>query len=421
MKIRNRSSSPAAALQDGSPPPRCPSSSASARHHAGRVRGDRHRRRRRIVDSADARVPQAAQHRRAGVHARDGAPFKLGILFDHWGKPGARYIHSFGRIGQSAWLVRVPSLLAARARQAGHRVGARASTASRRWPRKAGALRHLAEIRDQLRLPPRCLRLREVPAQVRGRLSACSASRARSRKCGRTPRSGLVEALVLDDGRTVPGDLFIDCTGFRGLLIEQTLHSGYEDWSHWLPCDSALAHADGVRRASRAVHAAPSRMKPDGAGSIPLQHRVGNGDRLLQPLHVRRRRQERCCIGRWRASALVEPKLDPLSRRVGGARRGTRTCVALGLASGFVEPLESTSIHLIMTGITRLMQLFPFDGIGEAADRAVQRGDAPRSREDPRLHRAALSRDAARRHAVLALLPDHGDSRNSGASHPDVP
>ena len=162
---------------------------------------------------------------------------------------------------------------------------------------------------------------------------------------------------LLDSGQTVEGDLFIDCTGFRGLLIEQTLKTGYEDWNQWLPCDSAVAvQTESVGPAipyTRAIaHEAGWRWR------IPLQHRVGNGlvycgkfmsdqeatDKLLREVE---------------GKTLIQPRV--IKFRTGRRLKSwNKNVIALGLASGFVEPLESTSIQLIMTGLTRLIYLFPF-------------------------------------------------------------
>jgi tryptophan 7-halogenase len=167
---------------------------------------------------------------------------------------------------------------------------------------------------------------------------------------------GFIQSLQLENGGEISGDLFIDCTGFRGLLIEQALHTGYEDWSHWLPCDRALA----VPCASSGELMPYTRATAHSAGwqwRIPLQHRTGNG-------HVYSSRfmsdDEACAIllDNLDGEPLAEPK--PL-RFVTGKRKKmwNKNCVAIGLASGFMEPLESTSIHLIQTAIARLISLFP--------------------------------------------------------------
>ncbi|OYX91992.1 MAG: hypothetical protein B7Y78_11115 [Caulobacter sp. 35-67-4] len=174
---------------------------------------------------------------------------------------------------------------------------------------------------------------------------------------------GFIEALVMESGEIVEGDLFIDCTGFRGLLIEQTLKAGWEDWSHWLPTNSALAvqttSTEPAVPYTRAIaHKAGWRWK------IPLQHRVGNGLVYCSD-HMSDDEARALLLREIDGEPLIEPRVI---RYGAGRRRKTwsKNCVALGLASGFVEPLESTSIHMIMIGVTRLMQLFPFGGVNDA-------------------------------------------------------
>jgi tryptophan halogenase len=175
--------------------------------------------------------------------------------------------------------------------------------------------------------------------------------------------TGFIQALVMENGDRVEGDLFIDCTGFRGLLIEQTLKAGYEDWSHWLPTNSALAvqtrsTGPAVPYTRAIAHEAGWRWK------IPLQHRVGNGLVYCSDYMTDDQARE-TLLGALDGERLIEPRL--IRYRTGRRRKTwSKNCVALGLASGFVEPLESTSIHLIMIGVTRLMQLFPFNGVSEA-------------------------------------------------------
>jgi tryptophan halogenase len=163
----------------------------------------------------------------------------------------------------------------------------------------------------------------------------------------------------MEDGRRVEGDLFIDCTGFRGLLIEQTLKVGYEDWRQWLPTDSALA----VQTGSTDRILPYTRAMARSAGwqwRIPLQHRVGNG-LVYCSAHLTEEAARAELLANLKGDPLFEPRLI---RYVTGRRRKTwdKNVVALGLASGFLEPLESTSIHLIQNGVTQLIKLFPFGG-----------------------------------------------------------
>ncbi|HEY8941293.1 MAG TPA: tryptophan halogenase family protein, partial [Cellvibrio sp.] len=169
-----------------------------------------------------------------------------------------------------------------------------------------------------------------------------------------------IKAIRLESGQLVEGDFFIDCTGFRALLIGQTLHTAFDDWSHCLPCDSAVAvQTESVRDPvpyTRAIaHHAGWQWQ------IPLQHRVGNGlvycSRYMsddEALHMLQEKVDGKMINK---PQVIKYKTG---QRV---KYWNKNCIALGLASGFIEPLESTSIHLIQRGITRFIEMFPYDGI----------------------------------------------------------
>jgi tryptophan halogenase len=170
---------------------------------------------------------------------------------------------------------------------------------------------------------------------------------------------GDVRALRLKDGRELTGDLFIDCTGFRGLLIEQALKTGFEDWSHWLPCDRAWA----VPSANTSPLLPFTRSTALDAGwqwRIPLQHRTGNGHVYCSSFTTDARAQEQL-LANLDAPALAEPRLI---RFTTGRRKlmWNRNVICMGLSSGFVEPLESTAIHIIQVSIQRLILLFPHLG-----------------------------------------------------------
>lgn len=173
------------------------------------------------------------------------------------------------------------------------------------------------------------------------------------------PDDGFVEALLLHGERSVSGDLFIDCSGFAALLIERALHAGFEDWSKWLPCDRAVAVA-----CARAGEPAPVTSSiAHRAGwqwRIPLQHRTGNGH-VFCSSYLGEDEAAQTLLASLDAPALSAPKLLKFTA---GRRRESwkRNCVALGLAGGFLEPLESTSIHLVESGIGRLIELFPDRG-----------------------------------------------------------
>jgi tryptophan 7-halogenase len=173
------------------------------------------------------------------------------------------------------------------------------------------------------------------------------------------PDDGFVEAVLLQGDRSVSGDLFIDCSGFAALLIERSLHAGFEDWSKWLPCDRALAVA-----CERTGAPTPfTRSIAHQAGwqwRIPLQHRTGNGH-VFCSSYLGEEEAARTLLANLDGEALAAPRLLKFTA---GRRRESwkRNCVAMGLAGGFLEPLESTSIHLVESGIGRLIELFPDRG-----------------------------------------------------------
>jgi len=168
--------------------------------------------------------------------------------------------------------------------------------------------------------------------------------------------TGHVEAVRLESGVRVEGDFFIDCSGFRGLLIEQTLNAGFEDWGEWLPCDRAIAvpcELGGDRNPLTRSTARPAGWQ----WRIPLQHRIGNGH-VYSSAHMSDDEAAAILLANLDGPALAEPR--QLRFQAGHRRKvWDKNVVALGLASGFLEPLESTSIHLVQTGIARLMTLFP--------------------------------------------------------------
>jgi tryptophan 7-halogenase len=168
--------------------------------------------------------------------------------------------------------------------------------------------------------------------------------------------SGDVEALELDGGRVLPGDLFIDCSGFHGLLIEKALRTGYDDWSHWLPCDRAVAMAC-ERREPPASYTRSIASTAGWQWRIPLQHRMGNGYVFCSRFLSADEATATLCAG-VEGPALAEPRLLPFQT---GVRRKiwNRNVFCLGLASGFLEPLESTSIYLVQRGLQYLLGSLP--------------------------------------------------------------
>jgi tryptophan halogenase len=290
---------------------------------------------------------------------RTQATFKLGIEFVDWGMTGDRYLHPFGAFGMDveavpfaqAWL---------RGRAEGFAEGLEAYNLSAAAARLGRMCLPAADPRQVLSSLKYAY---HFDASLYARfLREIAEARDVTRHEGRIvdvvrdAASGHVTAVVLDDGRRLEADLFIDCSGFRGVLIEGAMQAGYEDWSAWLPCDRALA----VPTRNVGPTTPYTRATARDAGwtwRIPLQHRTGNGHVYCSAfssdedaLKVLQRGLE--------GEALADPR--PLRFVTGRRRRQwVGNVVALGLASGFLEPLESTSIHLIQAGISRLLALFP--------------------------------------------------------------
>ena len=285
--------------------------------------------------------------------------FKLGISFENWRDIGRNYIHSFGWTGQDSWAAGFQHFWL-KGRKMG--ISREFGEYCKEWV--AAKQRRFAVLPNHglnyayhfdASLYARFLRaMAEEHGAVRqeGRIEAVE----------QDPVTGFITGLRLQSGQHVPGDLFIDCTGFRGLLIEQTLRAGYEDWSHWLPCDSAVA----VQTESLSPPLPYTRSIARDAGwqwRIPLQHRVGNGV-VFSAEHWSDDEAVNRLLENVEGEVLTEPRV--IKFKTGQRRRHWhKNCVAMGLASGFIEPLESTSIHLIQRSVIRLMQMFPYDGIRE--------------------------------------------------------
>ncbi|MFT7724036.1 MAG: tryptophan 7-halogenase [Roseateles sp.] len=295
------------------------------------------------------------------------ATFKLAIEFVNWGRVGDRYMHGFGRIGQQLGTVPFEHYWRKlyNAGQAGDLADyaiTRAAAVRNRFMRPAADAGNspLAEIAYAFHFDAG-LYARYLRKYAEGRGVTRIEGRIVDAKLGGL--SGRVESVVLADGRAVAGELFIDCSGFRGLLIEQVLHTGYEDWSRWLPCDRAIA----VPCASVAPLTPYTRSTAHTAGwqwRIPLQHRIGNGH-VFSSGFMAEDEAQRILLANLDGQPLAEPRL---LRFTTGMRRQAwnRNVVSMGLASGFMEPLESTSIHLVQTAIARLIEFFPSAGFEQA-------------------------------------------------------
>jgi tryptophan halogenase len=288
------------------------------------------------------------------------ASFKLGIEFKDWGHLGNRFFHGFGDFG-------VPF-----AGQAPHMAWLRLAREFDRMPSLDDWSMAAVLARQNRFLPPHGAQPGVTDAYsygyhfdaglYAGYLRDYATARGARRIEGtisrveQHPETGFVSAVVLNDGRRVEGELFIDCSGFRGLLIEGALQAGYEDWSDWLPCNSALA-VPCARVEPVTPYTRSTAQRAGWTWRIPLQHRTGNGHVYSDAFTSDAQAREDLLAG-LDGAALDEPRQ---LRFVTGRRRESwvKNVVALGLSAGFVEPLESTSIHLIETGVGKLIELFP--------------------------------------------------------------
>ena len=292
------------------------------------------------------------------------ASFKLGIEFVNWGRLGDRYIHGFGTIGQDNWTVDfhqywLKQFMAGKARPLDRYSINTAACLSNKFMRPRADMPNspLSQIAYAF----------HFDASLYARfLRNYSETRGVKRIEGKIAQvmqregDGAVTGLKLESGAVLEGDFFVDCSGFRALLIEGALKTGFEDWSHWLPCNRAMA----VPCASAKELTPYTRATARTAGwqwRIPLQHRIGNGHVFCNKY-----------ISEDEAAAVLlsnldgEPLADPRPIRFTTGKRRlawNKNVVSVGLASGFVEPLESTSIHLVQMGIAHLLTFFPAAGL----------------------------------------------------------
>ena len=318
------------------------------------------------------------------------ATFKLGILFDGWRDGTDRYFHSFGTTGKDHW-------------SAGFQhYWLHGLTKGHTRPYDDYCMELVAAMRGKFAHLPdegmnyayqldsglyakflRAMAEKDGTTRVEGRIAHVELD----------PATGDIAALRLDGDRRIEGDLFLDCTGFRALLIEGALHAGFDDWTHWLPCDAAIAvQTENVRAPVPYTRA----MAHDAGWQwrIPLQHRTGNGIVYCSRYLSKDDAQARL-LGNVEGRVLTEPNV---LRFVTGARRRQwhRNCVAIGLSGGFMEPLESTSIHLIQRAILRLIRMMPLRGVSPADVAEFndqQHQDMLQIRDFLILHYKATSRD----------------------------
>ncbi|MBX7493692.1 tryptophan 7-halogenase [Qipengyuania sp. 1NDW9] len=279
--------------------------------------------------------------------------FKLGIAFDGWMGDGHSYMHAFGQVGRGAGLLPFHQHWL-RARKLGHarplahyslnEIAARAL----RMPAPGGPELPYAYHFDAGLYAAFLRRFAEARGVTR--------TEGLIESVERNGETGDIAALTLDGDRRIEGDLFIDCTGFRGLLIEGAMEAGFDDWSHLLPCDRAVA----VPCSGGGDFTPYTRSIAREAGwqwRIPLQHRIGNGY-VFSSAHISEDKAAETLLANLDGEADGTPRV--LKFTTGKRRRQwVGNCVALGLAAGFMEPLESTSIHLVQSALARVLQLLP--------------------------------------------------------------
>jgi tryptophan halogenase len=325
-----------------------------------------------VIGVGEATIPQIRNvNRFLGIDEdamlrSTGGTFKLAIEFNDWLRVGHTYLHAFGEVGlplgplpfQHYWLrsqkdaaaadLWAYSLNGAAARA--HRMARLEKIANTPLSginyafhfdatRYGRVLREYAEQRGAKRTDGKI-----VEVKLRG-------------------TDGYIEALVLESGARIEGDLFIDCSGFRALLIEGALHGGFDDWREWLPCDRAVAVTSANGAVTRPFTQATAR--PAGwQWRIPQQHRCGDGHVYCSEFMSDDEATSLLLAG-LEGAPVSEPRLIRISTGV-RRRLWLRNCVAIGLAGGFIEPLESTGIHLAQSGISRLLALFPDAGFDPA-------------------------------------------------------
>jgi tryptophan halogenase len=288
------------------------------------------------------------------------ATFKLGISFENWRNVNEHYFHSFGHTGTDHWTAGFQHFWhKGIERQVAADFGeycleVKAAEAGRFAHLPNNGLNYAYNLDASL-----------YAKFLRKMSEGFGVKRVEGKivKVDSDPESGDITALRLDSGARLEADLFIDCTGFRAMLIGDVMKVPYQDWSHLLFCDSAIA----VQTASVGAAHPYVRVIAHESGwqwRIPLQHRVGNG-MVFSSRHIDDESAQAALLNNIEGQHLTQPRII---RFKPGQREKTweGNCIAIGLSSGFLEPLESTSIHLIQRNIIRLLQMFPTDGICQA-------------------------------------------------------
>ena len=370
------------------------------------------------VGVGEATIPPIRQfNQRLGIDEatfvrETSGSYKLGIQFVDWARVGKSYFHPFGQYG--AEFDKVPFYHYWMRESLACRVDGPIDDFSMCWAMaKAGKFAHPEADRRKIQSTFDYAYHFDAglyAAFLRKFAEARGVKRVEGRVTEVAQRSGdgFIESVTLENGDTVGGEFFIDCSGFRGLLIEDALEAGYENWQHWLPCDRAIA----VPCANSGEISPYTRSTAKSAGwqwRIPLQHRTGNGY-----VHCSEFIEESEATETLMSSLDGEPTGEPRTLRfVTGRRRKfwDRNCVAIGLSAGFMEPLESTSLHLIQYGILRLIALMPDSEMSPLLAQEYNRqtiAEYERIRDFLILHYKATSRDDAElwRYCSAMQIPD---------------
>ena len=285
------------------------------------------------------------------------ATFKLGIEFENWARDGDRYFHSFGITGKDHWSAGFQHFWL-NGRERGHDrpyddycLELMSAYAGKFAHLPDNALNYAYQLDSTLYARfLRDMAERDGAVRQEGKIASVETD----------PQGRKIVSLMLESGQRIDGDLFLDCTGFRALLIGGALGAEFEDWTHWLPCDRAIA----IQTESVGPPMPYTRAIAHDAGwrwRIPLQHRTGNGH-VYSSAFMEDDEAERILL----ETLDTQPIADPKRLRFTAGRRTKAweaNVVAIGLSSGFLEPLESTSIHLIQHGVQKLLSLFPSRGI----------------------------------------------------------